>query len=171
MHVRGVVGPTVTGKLTASDSWLGTSQGEERVHVGEAGDAGRLPSRRRAKELGSRRRRAELQVWWPLGAAGHAGQARLYTKPSPCPTLPGFMHPKACLPSFPRPVTCTEGEQPITSCRHKCTQDEGVSEVPLPWNQGRLPWVEGVSCRAFVGWPERRGIPPAPVQWSALLGA
>lgn len=62
-------------------------------------------------------------------------------------------------------------ENSLSQAADKCTQDEGVSEVPLPRNQGRLPWVEGVSCRAFVGWPERRGIPPAPVQWSALLGA
>lgn len=85
------------------------------------------------------------------------------------PYLASCIPKDACLPSHA--LRHAQKENSLSQAADKCTQDEGVSEVPLPWNQGRLPGVEGVFRRAYVGWPERRGIPPAPVQWSALLGA
>lgn len=73
------------------------------MHVGEAGDARRLHSRRSAKVLGSRRCRAELQVWWPLGAAGHAGQARMCTAKPMSDLI--WLHASQMTPSF-LPTPC-----------------------------------------------------------------
>lgn len=96
------------GKLTDSESWLGMSQGEEWVHVWEAGDR-RPPSPQQAQH---RSTGFEDVPCWVTG---------LVTAGGSWPRRPGPYVHKAKpmsyfirLPSFPRPPTWTEGEQPIT---------------------------------------------------------